>query len=290
MTTRRDGFTIIELLLVLLLGSLLLGGVYDTMTRQEKAYGTFNARAGTQQDTRIGMDLLSAELRELNVAGDTAGDNGDLLMATPDSIRIRAMRKFGIVCHTDQPGQRFIVATEGATTFSANDSILVYVDRDSLRASDDTWRRSKLTGVSASLGCGLSAFGLAQALLSPDATRQQLQVTGGSLPLAQIYPGAPIRSFETLTYRVAGVGSRPWVVRVQADTIMPLFGPVAADGGFRLAYFDTAGTELTTFPLSLADRRSVGRIRLELRARRQTNADTPAYTDSLISEIFVRGN
>jgi hypothetical protein len=281
--TAREGFTIVELLLVLLLGTLLLGAVYDSMSRQERAYGMFNAMAATQQDTRIGMDLLSAELRELSPGA------GDLLMATEDSLRIRALRKFGIVCITDKNNKRFGVAKIGATDFAAGDSIAIYVDGDSLKAKDDTWQTTQIQGVASMLNCA-STLGLLTGILMPSSELQQVTVVGAGLKFDSIYPGAPVRSYELLTYRVGTVSGDPWVLRVKNDTITPLFGPVAPTEGFQLAYFDTLGTQLTSFPLSAAARGSVARIRVELRARRQTGTNNRMHTDSLISDVFVRGS
>lgn len=284
MRATREGFTIVELLLVLLLGTVLLGAVYDTMSRQERAYGKFNAMAGTQQDTRIGMDLLAAELRELSPEG------GDLLMATQDSLRVRALRKFGIVCAKDNSSKRFDVARVGVTAFAAGDSITVYADQDSLKATDDVWQEAAIQTTASLSDCNSTILGAALGLLMPTATLERITIQGSGVRFDSIYPGAPVRSFETLTYRVGDVDGEPWVVRAAGATMTPLFGPVPPSTGLRLAYFDTTGTQLTTFPLSAADRGSVARVRVTLRARRQTGTNYTAHTDSLVSEILVRGN
>ena len=283
MRTMREGFTFIELLLVLVLGTMLLGAVYETLSRQEQAYGKLNAVAGTQQDVRIGMDLLASELRELSTIG------GDLLMATEDSVRIRALRKFGIVCLDDKSAKRFSVATLGVTQFAPGDSFFVYVDQDSLKATDDIWQRDVVSSVSTLGNCGTSVLSLALGTLMPAASLQQITVPGAGLRFDSIFPGAPIRSFETLSYRAGTIDGEEWVQRVRGDTITPLFGPVVPDGGFRIAYYDTLGVPFTTFPLSATDRENVHRIRVELRARRRAGAHGSTHTDSLFSDIFLRG-
>lgn len=283
MRTMREGFTFVELLLVLVLGTMLLGAVYETLSRQEEAYGFFNAVAGTQHDARMGMDLLASELRELSTGG------GDLLMATEDSVRIRAMRKFGIVCLDDKSAKRFSVATLGVTPFAPGDSFFVYVDQDSLKASDDIWQKDAVSSVGALADCGTSILSSALGTLVPTATLQQITVPGAGLRFDSIFPGAPIRSFETLTYRTGTIRGDDWVQRVSGDTITPLFGPVTATDGFRIAYFDTLGVAFTTFPLNATDRQNVHRIRIELRARRRAGGPGSTYTDSLISDIYLRG-
>ena len=283
MRTMREGFTFVELLLVLVLGTMLLGAVYETLSRQEQAYGLFNAVAGTQQDTRMGMDLLAAEFRELSTGG------GDLLMATEDSVRIRALRKFGIVCLDDKSAKKFSLASFGPTQFAAGDSFFVYVDQDSLKASDDIWQRDLISSVGTLSNCGTSLLSQALGALMPDATLQIVTVAGAGLRFDSIFPGAPIRSFETLSYRTGTMNGERWVQRVRGDTLSPLFGPVAPTNGFKISYYDTLGVALTTYPLSPAQRRSVNRIRIDLRAQRRAGGPGSSYTDSLVTDIYLRG-
>lgn len=281
MRTRRDGFTLIELLLVLVLGMILLGAAFQTMSQQEQAYGLFNAMAGAQGDTRLGVELLTSELRELSA------DGSDLLLATPDSLRIRALRKFGLVCAIEKNNTQLTVAQVGADPFLSGDSVVVYVDQDSLQAADDIWQRTQVSGIQATSTCG-SLLGGTLGLLLPDATLTILKV-GGSLRFDSIYPGAPVRSFENLMYRVGDWQGDKVLERVYNGTTAPMFGPLADPDGFVVSYFDTLGTELTTFPLSAADRASVQRLRIELRAERRAGAGR-THTDSLITEIYLRGN
>lgn len=281
MRTRRAGFTLIELLLVLVLGMILLGAAFQTMSQQEQAYGLFNAMAGTQGDTRLGVELLTSELRELSA------DGSDLLLATPDSLRIRALRKFGLVCSTNTSNTQLTVAQIGADPFLTGDSIVVYVDQDSLKAADDIWQRTQVTNIQATSTCG-SLLGGTLGLVLPDATLTILKV-GGSLRFDSIYPGAPVRSFENLMYRAGDWQGDKVLERVYNGTSAPMFGPLADPDGFVVSYFDTLGTELTTFPLSAADRASVQRLRIELRAERRAGA-ARTHTDSLITEIYLRGN
>lgn len=281
MSTRRDGFTLIELLLVLVLGMVLLGAAFQTMSQQEQAYGLFNAMAATQGDTRLGVELLTSELREVSA------DGSDLLLATPDSLRIRALRKFGLVCLTNKSNSQITVAQIGADPFATGDNIVVYVDQDPLKASDDIWQFSQVSNIQSTSTCG-SLLGGALGLLIPDARLTILKV-GGSLRFDSIFPGAPVRSFETLMYRLGDWQGEKVLERVHDGTSAPMFGPLSETDGFVVSYFDTLGTELTAFPLSEADRASVQRLRIELRAERRAGA-ARTHTDSLITEIYLRGN
>jgi len=283
MMERRAGFTLVELMIVLVIGLAVLAAAGDTLVRQERAYSYLRAVAGTQEDTRAGVDLLAAELREISPGG------GDLIMATPDSLRFRALRTFGLVCSTDKNNKRFTVAQRGADPFASGDSIAVYVDGDSLKAADDAWQTTALSGTS-SLAVCTTTLGVSLGTLLPGSNLVQITVVGAGLRWDSIYPGAPIRAYEQLTYRVADVDGEPTLVRVRTDTISPLIGPLTATNGLRLRYFDGQGTELTSFPLDATARESVRRIRMELRAERRAGQPAGSYVGMLMTDIHTRGS
>lgn len=281
MRNTREGITLIELLLVMVLGMIVVGGAYTTLLSQSDAYGTLNARAGTQQDTRMGIDLLSAELRELSANGS------DLTLASASSIQFRALRGFGILCDQNKINKKLIVARLGVQPFSEKDSILVYVDGDSLKAADDVWQREYINSVSATTCGAVLGLGLTLSSLLPDATFAELTV-GNTLRTDSIFPGAPIRSFDVVTYEVGTWGGAPMLLRKEAGNASPLL-PIREGDGLALRYFDGAGTELTTLPLDAAARASVRRIQVVLRGeRRSVRAET--YQDSLMTDVYLRGS
>jgi prepilin-type N-terminal cleavage/methylation domain-containing protein len=284
MTTRRDGFTLIELLMVMVIGLMLLGAAIETLTRQERAYSQLSAIANTQQDVRIGADLMAAEFRELSPL------SGDILMATPDSIRFRTIRKFGLICDTDKNNKRIVVAQTGREPFAGGDSISIYVDQDSLKARDDIWQYDAVQSTSTTTSCN-TTLGTSLAKLMPEAKLVQLTLQGAGLRYDSIYPGGPIRSFEPVSYRVQNVNSSPTLVVVRADSVVsPLVGPLASTSPLVLRYFDWQGNEFTSFPLNATDRQNVRRIRLELKAAREAGGATGTYEETLMAEVYTRGS
>lgn len=282
MTTHRPGFTFIEMLMVVVLGSIVVAGVYGTLVRQEQAYGQVRAMGATQDDARMGVELLSSELREVSPEG------GDLLMAAADSIRFRALRKFGLVCDTDRPGRRLSIAQLGADPFRPGDSLLVYVDQDTLMAADDIWQRDLVTHVGGLSSCP-TTLGLRLLGLLPDATLTSLTVEGSVLNIDSVFPGAPIRSYESLTYRIGPWDGDPMLVVERNGVAQPLVGPLTSDG-IRFRYFDGQGLELASVPLSAADRERVRRVRVEVRASRHAGSQAGMHQDSLITDIYTRGS
>lgn len=283
MTTQRGGFTFIEMMLVLILGLTLMAGAYGVLIEQDEAYGTLRARAATQQDARMGIDLLTAELREISTVG------GDLAMADDDAIRFRALRKYGIVCQTDKNNKRIVVAQRGMDPFAADDSIAVYVDQDSLQAADDVWQQDLIDGVSSPAVC-LTSLGAMIATVLPGYDLTQLQINGAGLRYDSIYPGAPIRSYEVLTYRTATSDGRTMLVRQDVDGVVPLLGPLTDTDGLVFRYYDAMGTELTGVPLSATDRESVRRIQIVLRTERQSGSQSGERTEELVTDVHLRGS
>jgi hypothetical protein len=283
MGTRRGGFTVVELLLVLVLGAFAMGAAVSTLARQEQAYGQLRAMAGTQEDTRTGIQFLSGELLELSATG------GDLLMASSDSIRIRAPRKFGIVCSVDGNGKRLVVAQEGLDPFAAGDSIVIYEDRDTLMAADDVWQRELVTSMTSSATCN-TTLGTNLAQMLPTAQLVDLTLKGSGLRFDSVFPGAPVRQYRTVTYGTGNVGGEMVLtMRQDGGTAVPLVGPLTSTSGLLFRYFDGSGTELTSLPLNAADRAAVRRIQVALRAERWADAKTGMLRDSIITDIFIRG-
>lgn len=283
MSARRGGFTLVELMIVLTLGVLVLGAAIGMLVQQEEAYGQMRAMAATQEDTRIGGELLSGELREISAGG------GDLLWATSDSIRVRALRKFGIVCDIDKTGKRLIVAQQGVDPFTAEDSVVIYVDQDTLKATDDIWQREYVTGVSSSATCVTPMAPTLLALL-PDADYVSLTLQGSGLKFDSVFPGAPVRQYETVTYAAGSWDGQRMLVAVDdKGRVSPLLGPLTDSDALVFRYLDGEGDELTSVPLDAGDRASVRRIRIAMRAQRWTSARTGMHRDSVITDIFLRG-
>ncbi|NNM03492.1 MAG: prepilin-type N-terminal cleavage/methylation domain-containing protein, partial [Gemmatimonadetes bacterium] len=84
----RRGFTLVELLVVLVLGTFILLATYQTLATNTRVYAANSARTLGQQALRAGVAVLSGELREISPR------EGDLIEMGPDSLRIRAQRPY----------------------------------------------------------------------------------------------------------------------------------------------------------------------------------------------------
>ena len=201
----RGGFTLVELLIVAVLGVIVVGATYQMILTSQRAYTTQTAQLQGQQTVRAGIDILFAELRELS------GVEGDILEMSPDRIEIRAMRAFGLVCDVNPTGSPIRVKKIGRY-FQSGDSIVVFADNDPDVASDDTI----LSGAVASVTAGETCTGtdIAQSLAVPDLVTALVNDT--------VRLGAPVRGSVMVEARL------PESTTPRGEALTPHGAPVNA--------------------------------------------------------------
>lgn len=287
MRTARAGVTLIELLIVMVLGLIVIAGAFNTLLSQGEAYGTLNAMAATQQDNRMGIDLLTAELREVSPNPSVLTDS-DITAASSTSIQFRALRDFGIIVAQHPINKKITVVPRGVWSSGAGDSVLVYVDDDQSVAHDDDWQRGELKSASA-VSCPNTTLSLALGTILPvGSTCTELELIT-AMQHDNIFPGGPVRAFDLVTYAVDTWDGVPMLLRTEGGGEPIPVLRVQDDDGFELRYFDEAGNEITGTSLDAASRASVRRIQVVLRGeRRSVRADT--YQDALVTDVYLRGS
>lgn len=272
---RRAGFTLVELMVVTVLGSVVMLAVYHTMVIQQRSYRHQRGVIATQQNTRLALATIASELREVSPP------SADLLVAAPGSISFRAYRKLGFVCTTDAPGKKFELWPIGQH-FVGGDSLMVFADGDPNTSKDDQWRVMEVGSVGSASSC------------TTDWEGQQpirLNMPNDSAKLADIRSGATVRSFEHQTYGHYQIDG-DWVLGRHGvdDSPVALLGPLADPEryGLRFAYFDTLGTPF--IPGDSAGRAAIRRVRIAVRALAppEVAGSTGEYEDSLSTELYFR--
>ena len=231
MRTRRDrsGFTLTELLVAAVVGSLVLGATYQVFMVNQRTYTANTAQVQSQQTVRAGLDVLFGELRELSA------QEGDVIAFGADSLKVRVMRRFGAVCNVGLLGATIDVIRVGEW-FDVKDSVVVFLDTNPATTADDAFVTGWVTGRDTTLACSGNS---AQRLTVPEVT-----TAWGLGQLVQ--PGAPVRSYTHYTYGLFDVDGEPYLARKEGATVVPLVGPVRANDGVEFVYYDSLGAVATT--------------------------------------------
>lgn len=250
MNGRRRGFTLVELLIVIVLGGVVLAATFQVLVRNQQIYTAQSATVMGQQTVRGAVELLSSEIREVSTGGDpTLGS--DLLLMESDRIRMRVMRKVAIVCGVDNTDPLLVEASVMGADFGVGDSVLVHADGED-DPDDHFWSRGVVSalpspGTPANCGGEPSAHLEVDGLIPP--------ITGAN----QVASGSLLRSFETIEYAPVLVDGETYLGRATGGgTPEPLIGPIADAGGLRFDFRDTDGNPAT-------DPTSVRTIRVTVR-------------------------
>lgn len=271
MDTRR-GFTVIELLVVTVLGSMILLATYNVIITNQRTYTANTANIQGQQTVRAGMDLLFSELREISPSG------GDLMKMKSDTVTIRVMRAAGIICDSVPLGQSGLASNPPwrviywGDTVATGDSAWVYDDNAIEDPNDDSWFQVRITHRENDGNCG-------------GRDTQALRFVGTTM-LAADTPtvGSLVRTYQTYTYALGTYDGETYLTRKlePSGTAAPVVGPLMSAGGLAFQFLDSDGNVTAI----AAD---VRQVVVTLKTRHEARDEAGAQiVDSLKTRIYTR--
>jgi type II secretory pathway pseudopilin PulG len=288
MRTRTPGFSLVEMLGATVLTTIVLGAIYQTIAVQQQGARRLGVMVDTEQSVRSSMQILQSELREI---GATAGDVEE---AASDHIKIRALRKAGLVCGNPISSTVANIYTFG-DTLALGDTLSIYGDGRNSNPNDDVMVSGVISDLAAAPACPDTvndATGAPWVTMNTKARRVTLSILSAQ-NLDLVGPGGVVRSYKRVTY---GVYSRDGAYvfgrrdATSADAVVPLIGPLSSRG-LSFVYFDTLNAALAGNPLTPAQRAIVGRIQVTLTGLTPGGNETGgAYSTALVSDVFLRGN
>lgn len=234
MRTHRDGFTLIEMLIAVVILSLVAASVNKVLTSQQRLAVAQVEQASVQSNVRNGSMIAATELWEL--ASSPAGLS-DIKTFDAGGLTYRAMRSLGLACQVSRTEVRIRTAPlyQYRNIVAGQDSLFLFVERDPQSSTDDSWLPLRITSVSNGSSCGGTAA-IALGISAIDTL---------TTPLSAIVTEAPIRTFEVMELRAVTVGTQNWLgarsVSGGEANLQPVAGPVTANG-VRFTYLDSLGT------------------------------------------------
>lgn len=234
MRTHRDGFTLVELLVAVVIFGLVAASVNKVFTSQQRLAVAQVEQASVQATVRSASTIAATELWEL--ASSPTGVS-DIISFDATGLTYRAMRSLGLACQVTTTQVR--VLRDPLYRYRAfvpgQDSLLLFVERNPNISSDDTWLPLRITSISSGSTCGPSAA----ISLHVD------EIDTLTTPLSAIVLQAPVRTFEVMELRPVTVGTQNWLgarsVSGGEATLLPVAGPVTATG-VRFTYLNALGT------------------------------------------------
>ena len=297
----RAGLTLIELLIVIVLLSIVVGGIMGVILKQQQFYTGASGVLDTRSAVRQGINVLQSDLRAI------APKDSDIYSMDTYFVQFRQEVGASTVC-TISSSQTFTVPgaslanrnalTAWLTLPQQGDSVLIYDTKGTSKMADDVWRAYALTAnVTAGASCPTSS-GLTS--VSGEVNTGYTFNISGALS-GTIATGSAIRIFRPARYELYQASDNNWYLgfkdyvatRTPAwSDLAPVSGPYrakvnsGAGSGMQLVYYDSTGAATTNTLL-------VRRIDVVMRAQSTNAVNMPGlprakYSDSLATSIAVR--
>jgi prepilin-type N-terminal cleavage/methylation domain-containing protein len=262
---QRQGMTLLELLISLVLVGLMGGLIIGFLLKQERFYAGANEIVLTRTQVRQ-ASLMENDLRAISAPA------GDIYAMTDTSIEFRSTFGSAYICSSDRTNSRIAVppltlASKSVLTNwtqqpAVNDSLALYVDSTSASAKDDSWSYHRISNGSvvisdASPGCQSSS----KLMKTTDVTSQNPSYAFTLSPTqsATVSTGAAVRFFKRVHYSLYKASDNQWYLGYfdcrtsrtpVCNAIAPIAGPlrpyVAPDqAGLRFTYYDSTGAVTT---------------------------------------------
>lgn len=298
----RRGFTLPEMMIVLLIFALTLGSLMTLVMRQQRFYRSAGDVMSMRGQLRQGLGAVAADLRAISPA------NGDVYDMTDKAIELRALTGSSIVCKITNASRTITVPpttlssgnmlTAWPSMPAATDSFFVY--DDSTGTATARWKAysiSSIAAVSGSSGC-TTASGFVQA---SDTTRSSYAIT---IPVGQTLPptlltGAPIRFFRRVRYELYQASDSKFYLGYYdclagrapvCNALQPIAGPFrnystnAANSGLLFAYYDSTGSALGA---AIGNAPRVTRVTVSLRGQSAATISMDGTTPDLVNDSLV---
>lgn len=285
----------------MVVGGIVAAVVFQLLLGQGRFAQLQSAREEVQQNARAALEVITAELR--------AADPRSIAVATPDSIRFRTPRAWGLVCGYPTPDRDRIAVLFPTVALHA------------LRGSDERLAIPPVGGVQewqflpvwdrtgTELSTAVGACGALQpepAIAGGSAAASTARIfagrgSGGPADALGLTPGqdglatgTPVYLYDDVKYAVGTQTGVPgaWIRRNTGEALQmqPFAGPVAEPGGLVFEYFDPDGQPIPNLddPGNQAGRDAIARVRVTVITQSRARFGGAPQRDSASTVVYLR--
>jgi prepilin-type N-terminal cleavage/methylation domain-containing protein len=268
----RAGFTLIEMMVVMVLSGVILASLMTLMMTQSKGYSKQLESMDAREATRTVSTVIGWDLRHAAAGGST------LSFASADEIDMRTITGLGVICGKHALLPRYgLWRTAGSVGATVDDSALVY------QSLTSTWEKLKISAVGTPLALGVPACAWVGARV-PDMVVEF--VVNAPTDTSTIKVGAPLRAFQKVAYAEFQSNSRWWLgQKIGGGAWNQVAGPLLAPSanGLKFVFYDSLNA-VTAIPANVA---SVGFTVIAQSSKVQ--AGTNNYkTDTVTTKVALR--
>lgn len=300
------GFTLLEMLIVVVLFGLVLGGLMTVIRRQQAFYRSAGEMMEVRSQADQAFGILARDLRTISSVG------GDIFAMTDTSITFRSQLGSSVMCFksTDRvvvPPVDRLLKRHRLTVWReepvVGDEVLVFDEGALTNETDDTWRTHSVTGKFSEINGTAGACPAATGFVTAADTGKSWRFTVSPNLSSTIVQGAPIRFGRKAKYALYQAADAQWYVGYQDSTgsgwsaRAPVSGPyrsysaTAGASGLNFVYVDAAGNILD--PSVAGNRALVSRIDLTIRGITRNVVDIAGkereqFVDSLAVSVDIR--
>jgi prepilin-type N-terminal cleavage/methylation domain-containing protein len=296
---RRLGFTLVELMIVLVTFGLVAGAVVRILVRQQRFYSSATDLMNVRMNLRELAGVMPADLRGISSVG------GDIYAMSDTTIDFRLSRGVGVICSIGVGRTTFVVpptslaSRSGIATWlsspASGDTAFVYDEGLTSMIADDSWQK---VAVTAAVGVGTCPITSGFTSTAAEAAASYTFTVSPALS-AGVVNGSVVRFYNRAKYKLfqptaggswyLGYLECPGAVCTTMQAVAGPFQPYSATTsltGLRFVYRDSTGAVTAT-------KTSVARIDITVRAQTQNKINTPGrpydyYRDSLVFSVAVR--
>ena len=298
--TRRRGFTLTEMLFVLVIFGLVAAATMQIIVRQQRFYASTTDLIAMRTTLRDIGEALPADLRGISSIGN------DIAAMSDSAIDFRFTTGISVICQIGVGRLTAIIppatlaSRSGVTTWMAapttGDTMFVYNPGATSAVTDDGWQGP--IPVTAALAVGICPTTSGYTSTTGE-QNGSFTLTFSTALAANIVPGNVIRFYRHAKYKLyQPAGSSSWYLGYQecpagvCGTMQPVSGPYLAYSatpgltGLRFVYRDVNGN-VTATPTAVA------RIDIIAKAQTENKIRMPGrpedyYSDSLVVTVALR--